>query len=103
MSIEPVTRREFAGAAGAGGAAVLLATYGHPAIGATGANGKVRLGIIGAGSRGNQLLDTFFEQKDAEIVAVCDVDDKHAHDTAERCKTRYDKAPTTSREYRACD
>ena len=102
MGSDQFSRREFVGAVGTGGAAAALVTFqGHPAIGAAGANDKVRLGIIGAGSRGNQLLDTFFTEKDAEIVSVCDVDDKHTSETADRVKKQYGKSPAVSREYRA--
>jgi predicted dehydrogenase len=86
------------GALGAGGAVLLGGTT--PAA-AAGANDKVRLGLIGAGSRGNQLLDTFLDQKDAQVVSVCDVDDKHAQETAEKIKKRAGgETPKTSREYR---
>src|SRR5271165_5297123 len=55
MSSEDLTRRGFVGAVGvtAGAASVL----GAPAIGrVASANEKIRLGIIGAGSHGGQLL-----------------------------------------------
>ena len=38
-----------------------------------GSNDRVRLGIIGVGNRGDQLLDAFLPHKDAQIVAICDV------------------------------
>jgi len=98
METGQVSRRGFVGAVGAGAVA---ASQFRAARGAAGANDKIRLGIIGAGSRGNQLLDTFFDQKDAELVAVCDVDDKHTSETAERVKTKTGKSPATSRDYRA--
>lgn len=101
MSMDQLSRRDFVGAVGTGGAAALLAMQGHPAIGAVRANEKVRLGIIGAGSRGNQLLDTFLPQADCEVVSVCDVDDAHAGKTADRLEKKYGKRPPTSREYRA--
>jgi predicted dehydrogenase len=34
---------------------------------------RVRLGFIGVGNRGDQLLDAFLTHKDAEVVALCDV------------------------------
>mgnify|MGYP006296630697 CR=1 FL=1 len=37
------------------------------------ANDKVRLGFIGVGNRGSQLIDAFNEHEDKEIVAICDV------------------------------
>ncbi len=85
MSSEGITRRGFVEAVGvsAGAASVL----GAPAIGrAASANGKIRLGIIGAGSRGGQLLDSFRPQADVELIAIADVDDRHAGKTAERVK-----------------
>jgi predicted dehydrogenase len=97
MGTGEVSRRGFVGALGVGGAAALAAgVHAAPA----GANEKVRLGLIGAGSRGNQLLDTFLKQDDARVVSVCDVDDKHAADTAERIKKASKQAPKTSRDYR---
>ncbi len=38
-----------------------------------GSNERIRLGFIGVGNRGDQLLDAFMVHKDAEIVALCDV------------------------------
>jgi len=38
-----------------------------------GANDRVRLGFIGLGNRGDQVLDGFLAHKDAEVVAVCDI------------------------------
>jgi predicted dehydrogenase len=39
----------------------------------TGANEKIRVGFIGVGNRGSQLLQIFMEQPDVEIAALCDV------------------------------
>ena len=99
MSSEDLTRRGFVGAVGvAAGAASVL---GAPAIGrAASANGKIRLGIIGAGSRGGQLLDSFLPQPDVEIIAIADVDDRHAGETAERVKKAKGNTPDTARDYR---
>ena len=38
---------------------------------------RVRLGVIGTGGRGNSLIRMFQKEKDVDIVAVCDVDEKH--------------------------
>ena len=40
---------------------------------ALGANEKVRVGFIGVGNRGTQLLERFLEQNDVEVAALCDV------------------------------
>ncbi len=38
-----------------------------------GANDKIRVGFIGVGNRGTQLLHMFMEQPDCEVAALCDV------------------------------
>ena len=38
-----------------------------------GANERVRLGVIGIGNRGGQLMDAAMKHKDAQIIALCDV------------------------------
>jgi predicted dehydrogenase len=38
-----------------------------------GANDRVRMGIIGTGTRGNQVHSSFIVNKDVEFVAACDV------------------------------
>jgi predicted dehydrogenase len=38
-----------------------------------GANDRVRLGFIGLGNRGDQVLDAFLAHADAEVVALCDL------------------------------
>ena len=98
MGANQFSRREFAGALGAIGGAAVLAAPGR--VSAAGANETVRLALIGAGSRGNQLLDTFLAAKDCAVVAVCDVDDKHASETADRIKAHSKIAPRTARDYR---
>ena len=96
MAFDPISRRGFVETVGL--SAAVLATGG--ASRAVAANDKVRLGLIGAGSRGNQLLGTFFGCPEADFVAVCDVDDRHASETADRIKTKLGHAPATMRDYR---
>ncbi len=43
-------------------------------------NERITIGIVGAGSRGFNLIDEFLKQPDAQIVAVCDVDSFHHRD-----------------------
>ena len=38
-----------------------------------GANDRIRLGFIGVGNRGSQLLSAFLKHPDAEIMALSDV------------------------------
>lgn len=66
-----INRRRFVQSA----AATSLATIGAPSVGAAvlGANDRIRLGIIGVGNRGDQLIEAFLPHKDAQFVALCDV------------------------------
>jgi predicted dehydrogenase len=60
-------RREFTQAGAAG---VLTALSANRVLGA---NSRIRIGFIGVGNRGDQVLDAFLPHKDAEIVALCDL------------------------------
>lgn len=64
-----ITRRRFGAGIVAAGAAVAA----RPALGALGANDRVRLGIIGVGNRGDQMIDAFKKHADCEFTAICDV------------------------------
>jgi len=61
-----------------------------------GANDRVRIGFIGLGNRGDQVLDAFMEHGDQEPVAVCDLRDEYM-DFAHR-KSRAN--PTHHKDYR---
>ncbi len=100
MASEQYTRRGFVETAGA--AAGVVATFGAPAIGREEAPSKRhRLGLIGAGSRGGQLLKTFLAEKDVDVVAIADVDDHHAGEAADRVKeVKKCERPAVSRDYR---
>jgi predicted dehydrogenase len=66
--MKPISRREFAkGVAAAGLATALRQTR------VSGANDRIRLGFIGVGNRGDQVLDGFLKHRDAEVVAICDL------------------------------
>ena len=65
---QPSSRRQFLSSAAS--AATLTALSQSRVLGA---NDRVRLGFIGVGNRGDQLLDAFLEHGDTEIAAVCDL------------------------------
>src|SRR5215471_11404609 len=69
MASKNLERREFLKQASAA-AAIGLALPGSRVLGA---NDRVRLGIIGAGARGQELMHEFVKLPDAEFVAVADV------------------------------
>jgi predicted dehydrogenase len=62
-----ITRRDFASTAGAATATAVGANR------ARGANDRVRVGFIGLGNRGDQVLSAFLEHRDCEVAAVCDI------------------------------
>ena len=63
-----LTRRGFTKALTAAG--VTTALTGMQKLGP---NDRIRLGFVGLGNRGDQVLDGFLEQRDAEVVAICDL------------------------------
>ena len=86
-------RRMFLGAAGA----VALAGRSAPA---RSANDTVRLAVIGVRSRGAELAQGFAKNKNAEVVAVCDVDDSMFKRPVEAVEKITGKAPRTEKDFR---
>ena len=68
---EKITRRTFAKA---GAAAVGISAVSASRV--LGANDRVRLGFVGVANRGCQVMRGFLDHKDAQVVALCDVDKK---------------------------
>ena len=66
-----VSRRAFV-ATGIG-TAVGVATSAKTHAQAAGANDRIRVGFIGVGNRGQQVMSAFFRHKDCVITAICDV------------------------------
>lgn len=70
------SRREFIATSLAATAGVSIGLHTFSSAKAArvfGANDKIRMGFIGVGNRGSQLLNLFMEQPDVEIAALCDV------------------------------
>lgn len=67
-----LTRRDFTKSIAAIGASTALNS-----LQVLGANERVRVGFIGLGNRGDQVLDAFLKHSDAEIVAICDLNDSY--------------------------
>lgn len=89
---QEVSRRTFV-ATGLGAAATMTAaTRAH----AAGANEKIRLGFVGVGNRGGQLLDAFLVHDDIEVTAICDVYQPHIDKTL----ARFEKKPTVYADFR---
>src|SRR5689334_22402555 len=64
-----ITRRAFTQSATAGAAALTALSASR----VYGANDRVRVGFIGLGNRGDQVLDGFLTHKDCEVAAICDI------------------------------
>lgn len=56
-----------------------------------GANDKIRMGFIGIGNRGSQLLEIFMNQTDVEIAALCDIYEPYLLRDRSRVDPRYIK------------
>ena len=56
-----------------------------------GANEKIRVGFIGVGNRGTQLLNIFMDQPDSEIAALCDIYEPYITRDRSRVDPRYIK------------
>ncbi|MCG3159047.1 MAG: Inositol 2-dehydrogenase/D-chiro-inositol 3-dehydrogenase [Acidobacteria bacterium] len=70
MSRQSINRRDFIRqASGAAAAGLTAASYAN----ALGANDRVRLGIIGPGGRGQELMRAFLQSPNAEFVAAADI------------------------------
>lgn len=76
MKKETNTRREFIAKSAAASAGLILGANTFASSGKSriiGANDKIRVGFIGIGNRGSQLLALFMQEPDCEIAALCDI------------------------------
>jgi 2-aminoethylphosphonate-pyruvate transaminase len=76
--------------------AVFSATAALSSTRILGANDRVRLGFIGVGNRGDQLIDAFLKQPDVEIVAVCDIHEPYCDFAASKARSN----PKKFKDYR---
>ncbi len=74
-----LTRRDFVKGAAAAGFAATAAAQGPGAP-----SERIRLGVIGTGNRGGQLINATTPHADAQIVALCDVYEPHLAKWAEK-------------------
>lgn len=87
------TRREFIKKTPLAVAGLSIATSGFPMIDTKkriiGANERVRVGFIGVGNRGTQLLHTFMQQPDCEVAALCDIYEPYINRDYSAVEPRY--------------
>ena len=67
-------RKNFIKTSGLAAAAITISPAGK--LFANAADARVRLAIIGVGSRGRNHLDLLLRRDDVELVAICDIDDR---------------------------
>ena len=75
MKKDITNRREFISKTTLAAAGLSLGLNSRSANGllASGPNDKIRVGFIGVGNRGSQLLKLFMAQPDCEVAALCDL------------------------------
>jgi predicted dehydrogenase len=75
MKTSQISRREFIARSGmaAAGTSLGVNALASGSISPRSANDRVRMGFIGVGNRGSQLLRLFMNNPDVEIAALCDV------------------------------
>ena len=89
-----ITRRDFHAAATAAGMAAASTAMSADRV--SGANDRVRLGFIGLGNRGDQVLSAFLAHKDAEVAAICDIYQPYLDFASQKIGTK----PEQFRDYR---
>jgi predicted dehydrogenase len=62
-------------------------------LGAPGPNDKIRVGFIGVGNRGTQLLRLFMAQPDCEVAALCDLYEPYLQRDYSKVDSRYTQGP----------
>jgi len=65
-----------------------------------GPNDKIRLGVIGCGGRGRDVLGVFLSNKEVDCPVVCDVDDKMLVRAATDVEEKRGRAPETVKDFR---
>jgi predicted dehydrogenase len=84
MSLENKTRRDFLADStrSALGASLTLSAAQWNSV--LGANERVRLGVIGTGNRGQDVMSVFQKESEVEVVALCDCYDRHLNGALEK-------------------
>src|SRR3978361_725446 len=87
LTLSAMNRRNFLKSAGA---AAMLPAF-APAFSqkASSANNRINLGVIGMGWQGPSNTKAFLELEDCQVVAVCDIDDKHRAAAIQMINERY--------------
>ena len=84
MSDQNKSRRDFISntTRGAVGAGLTMSAASWNRV--LGANDRVRLGVIGTGNRGGDVMSWFLKESDAEVTSLCDCYDKNLNAALEK-------------------
>ena len=95
MKNNKTNRREFIAKTtlAATGLSLGLNSISANGIQTTGANDKIRIGFIGVGNRGTQLLKLFMAQPDCEVAALCDLYEPYLLRDFSKVDKRYTEGP----------
>jgi predicted dehydrogenase len=80
----PTTRRSFTHST-----AAALTALSYQRV--MGANERIRLGFVGVGNRGDQVLSAFLEYADQQVVAVCDIRQDYMDFAAQKSRANPDQ------------
>jgi predicted dehydrogenase len=72
----------------------------HARAAAVGANDKIRIGLIGSGGRGRDVLGVFLSNQEVDCPVVCDVDDQMLTRAVATVEDKRGKAPETVKDFR---
>jgi predicted dehydrogenase len=98
----PMSRREFLGTSTLAAAAAMSAVSARTARAAGGANERLRVALVGCGSRGRADAHAILKVggADVELVALCDVDKRQSAATAKAYGEQFDSRPEMCQDFR---
>ncbi len=102
--MEATTRRTFLASAGkaAVGAGLLASALPAPAIGRPlrAPSERINMALIGCGGQGRGDMGAHMGFPEVEVIAVCDVDDRHSAEAARQVEKKYGTAPRVFKDFR---
>lgn len=98
--MKPISRRQFNRSVATGMAVSSIALQIKSARAEVGPNDRIRLGVIGYGSRGTGNLGEFLKNPAVQCVAVCDVDAAHLAKAVEHVTKQGGNTPDAVSDFR---
>jgi len=100
--MQSLSRRQFIGKSALATSALAVGAKFIPNVHADilGANDKIRLGVIGCGGRGRDVLGVFLTHKEIDCAIVCDVDEAMTNQAAAQVEKARGKKPDIAKDFR---